>query len=60
MPKHDNRNIAVTFPGREQTKEQLQFLVVSPPQDHHQIPTENAVTLLEIRNFSFDQCNGQR
>lgn len=41
MPKHDNRNIAVIFPGQVQTKDQLQFLMVSSPQDHHQIPTEN-------------------
>lgn len=47
MPKYDKRNTAVTFPGQVQTKEQLQFLVVSFPQDHHQIPTENTNTHLK-------------
>lgn len=60
MPKYDKRNTAVTFPGQVQTKEQLQFLVVSFPQDHHQIPTENTDTQFEIRNFSFEQGNCQR
>lgn len=59
MPKYDNRNTAVIFPGQVQTKEQLQFLVVSSPQDH-QIPTENTVIQSEIRNFSFEQGNCQR
>lgn len=60
MPKYNNRNITVTFPGQVQTKEKLHFLGVSSLQDHHQIPIENTVTQFEIRTFSFEQGNCKR